>query len=65
MKKVLQDAVYICDVCGKEIDNSPYALELAIVSYNVLKGNGWNEWAEHREKHVHKKCLGIALNLNK
>lgn len=64
MRKVTQEAVYICDACGKEIDNSPYALELVTMEYNVLKGNGWNEWAEHREKHLHKKCVGAALNMN-
>lgn len=64
MIKSEREAVYVCDVCGKEIDNSPYSLELVILKYLVLKGNGWNEWDERREKHIHKKCLNLSLNLN-
>ena len=64
MKKVTENAVYVCDVCGDEIKTGPYETELVTLKYSVLKGNGWNEWEESREKHVHKKCLGVALNLN-
>lgn len=61
MKKVTQEAVYVCDICGREIDNSPYSLELVTLNFDVLRANGWNEWSEHREKHVHKQCICRAF----
>lgn len=64
MKKVIERAVYLCDICGEEIKTGAFETDLVTLKYDVVKGNGWNEWAEEREKHVHKKCLGVALNLN-
>lgn len=61
MQKIKQESVYICDICGQEIDNSPYSLELVRLSFDILRANGWNEWAEHREKHAHKKCICQAF----
>jgi hypothetical protein len=55
MKEVVQKPVYkyICDICKTEIHNP----ELVTLNYEVHCGNGWNDWAEHREKHAHKRCL--------
>lgn len=67
MKKIVEKAVYACDICGEEIKTGPYEMELVTLKYGVLKGNGWNEWEESRERHVHKKCLGAlgaALRLD-
>lgn len=54
---IKQKPVYVCDVCGKEIDNGPYSLQLVKLKYDELHANGWNEWSEQKEKHVHKSCL--------
>lgn len=65
MKKVIkpEEAQYICDICGEEIACGPYDTDLVKITFNNLKGNGWNEWFEKQVYHCHKKCIGTTLDL--
>ena len=55
---IKQPAKYICDVCGKEIDTGLYSMDIMItIKYNEFHANGWNEWEELKENHIHKSCL--------
>lgn len=65
MKKVIkrEESEYICDICGKEISCGPYDTDLVKITFNNLKGNGWNEWHEKHVYHCHRGCLGTALDL--
>lgn len=68
MKKVIKPAVpeesqYICDLCGKEIEQDAYGTSVVEIVSHDVGGNGWNEWTVKRVYHCHRECLGTALDL--
>lgn len=70
MKKTIKPAVpeevqYICDICGKEIEQDAYGTSVVEISMTDIGGNGWNEWPEKHVYHSHRKCLSLALDVMK
>lgn len=68
MKKVIKPAVpeeakYICNLCGKEIEQDTYETSIVEIVVHDVGGNGWNEWFEKQVYHCHKKCIGTTLDL--
>lgn len=54
---IKKEAVYVCDVCGKEIKNDLYSTDLVTVTYEEFCGNQWDFDIRRKEKHVHNLCL--------
>lgn len=68
MKKIIKPAVpeeakYICDLCGKEIEQDSYGTNVVEIVVHDVSGNGWNEWTEEHVYHCHRCCLGTAIDL--
>lgn len=70
MKKVLEPVKpekvqYICDLCGKEIEQTTFQTEIVTILFNEVRGNGWNEYPVRVECHAHRKCLQTAIEVMK
>lgn len=68
MKKVIKPAVpeeakYICDLCGNEIEQDAYGTSVVEITVHDVGGNGWNEWPVTNVYHCHRKCIGTALDV--
>lgn len=67
MKEVIkpEEARFICDLCGEEIEQNAFQSNLVDLIIHDVGGNGWNEWPKERHCHLHKSCLDVLLELAK
>lgn len=68
MKNIIEPAIpekvqYICDLCGKEIEQDVYGTSVVEIVVHDVGGNGWNEWPETKVYHCHRSCIKTAIDL--